>query len=135
VNPELVALEWMMRQTSRYSMAAEIYNKSKANDDTDGMLKSLLAMAKIDENDIEIKKALGLIKPVNFDQGSGYSSEDIDQAEKNVNRLVDEELLNALRTERTIEMPQPIHVLARLESQRQPDSVEQTPLAANDTQR
>lgn len=92
-SPETMMLEWMLRSNSRYSMAAESYNLAKNKNDYRAMMQAVAVMAQLDNNDIEMKRALGLISytpqvmPENENEGQGYTDEDLRKTEE---RLVDE---------------------------------------------
>lgn len=130
INPVNIMLEWSVRQQTRYKMAMDLYNRNKEANDRDGMAKAILTLSKIDENALELHKALGLIKPIQFEDGSeGISDDDVNDAERRLNSIVEERIKNKLGAGREAQQPESVLLLDELESGQPPDQLEPAPLA------
>jgi len=132
MNPMNLVLEWSVRQQTRYKMAIDLYNRNKEANDRDGMAKAILTLSKIDENALELHKALGLIKPIHFEDGSeGISDDDVNDAERRLNSIVEERIKSKLFAGREAQQPESVLLLDELESGQSSDQLEPAPLAKN----
>jgi len=154
VNPEGVILEWQIRNQNRYQQALRLFSEASAKErdglDKDGnpikipiqpdkemMLKALMILQKIDESDIEMKRAFGLVEPIQEETplvGFGTTSEgDLEQAERRFNSIVEQRIIHKLEAQRKAVEPVTIDVLSGSEPSGQPDSLGQTAVAVHPT--
>lgn len=137
-NPANVMLEWQIRNQSRYMASQNLLKLAIEEPDPDvkfqKMSKAIMLAAQLDQNVLELQKALGLIKPVSFnDEGEGISSEDIEIAQRRFNQLIEQRIQDKLVSERETQSAQSVTLFPRLESGRETDPVEPPPLATNNT--
>lgn len=135
-NPANMMLEWQIRNQSRYMMSSKIMKLADDEPDPDSkfrkMSQAIMIAAKLDENVLELQKALGLIKPIDIgDDGIGISSEDIINAQQRFNHLIEQKIENKLLSERTTQSADSVTVLSRLEPGGSSDQVGQPPLATD----
>jgi hypothetical protein len=137
LHPEMVFLEWNVRQQGRYALAAESYQMAKKEGDYNAMMRAVLVMAKLDENDIELKKSLGILKPQLDPEtgGTGYRSEDLSDAENKYKELLDERILKKLQLQRETQGPIPVALLDGPQPQRSTDRMGEAPLVEIDSGR
>lgn len=133
-SPESAALEWVLKQNSRYTLAADFLNRAKAANDLDNEAKGIMMLCKIDEDMMELHKALGLIKPVyTDDEGSGFSSDDIATAQERLDKIAEQHLINKLAAERETQSPESVTLLPGLEARGETNSVGEASLAENNS--
>jgi hypothetical protein len=132
-NPGNIMLEWSLRQRHRYSAAIDMMNRAKIKGDFDQELKAMLLLVKVDENFIEVQKALGFLKPVELkDDGEfGYHSGDLGEAEQRFNRAVEDRVLRKLEVQREAQQPVTIDVFPGSEAGGSTDRLDEAPLAEN----
>lgn len=135
VNPESVLLEWTIKQQTRYMQALEIYQMAKEKNRLSQMAKAVMMMHRMDLDDIELKRLLGLIRPVTDpgSLGSGISQEDIQFAEAKWRDNIEQRVRDKLEAERRAKAPQPIEFLDGNETQRPPDNVGQVTVDVHPT--
>ena len=73
LSPETVMLEWQIRNSHRYSQALDLYLKAEGINDLDMMARAIMMLQKIDSDDLELKKYLGLLRPPGDGQGAVIS--------------------------------------------------------------
>lgn len=135
-NPENIMLEWSVRQNARYAMAADMLNRAKAAKNFDAEAKSIMMMVKIDENFLELQKVLGLIKPIEDGNGGiGYSSKDVDNAERRFTQIIEQRIEDKLSTERESQSAQSIALLPGPEPRGEADTMEPSALAEDTANR
>lgn len=134
-RPEAIMLEWSVRHQSRYMFAADIMRRAKEDKDMDAECKALMMMIKIDENFLEVQKALGILRPVTDPNslGQGISSEDISLAEQRFAAAIEQRISNKLTIEREAQHAQSIDLLPGIESGGETDRLDEAPLADNST--
>ena len=135
VDPESVLLEWTIKQQTRYMQALEIYQMAKEKNRLSQMAKAVMMMHRMDLDDIELKRLLGLIRPVTDpgSMGSGISTEDIQLAEAKWRDNIEQRVRDKLEAERRAKAPQPIEFLDGNETQRPPDNVGQATVDVHPT--
>jgi hypothetical protein len=136
MNPMNIIIEWSVRQQTRYQMAVDLYNMSKEAGNIDATNRAILTMAKLDENALELQKALGLIKPIQFEDGSqGIGDSDIEDAQRRFEAIAEAAITNTLVTSRQTQNSESVKLFSELDSGRAPDQLESTPLAENSAHR
>lgn len=132
LSPETVMLEWQIRNSHRYSQALDLYLKSEAINDLDMMARAIMMLQKIDSDDLELKKYLGLLRPPGDGQGeeiSGITTDEVMDAERRFAEQVKERILRKLEIRAEAQPPIPIDVLTESETKRDADQLGQTTVA------
>lgn len=131
LSPEHIVLEWQIRNSTRYAQAMSLYVEAEKEKDFDMMSRAIMMLQKIDETDIEMKRAFGLIKPIQDEETGGYgvSQEDLDRARQQFDSAVEQRILHKLEVKRGAKPPVPLDVLIGLATERQPDVLGQTTVA------
>lgn len=133
---ENIVLEWQLKQSTRYQLAAEAYNLAKLSNDYDAMMRAVIIMNKLDEQDIDMKSKLGIIKPMVVDSdegGMGISNEDLLMTEEKFNGLLEKRIINKLSLQREAQLPVTIDVLSRSEDVRGTNNMGEITLVKNPT--
>jgi hypothetical protein len=127
LNPENIMLEWQIRNQGRYQQGLKLFRMAEEQGDMEMMAKAIMMLQKIDSDDIEVKKYLGLVKPVKEveSDGEGISHDDLELAEQRWSRIIEERIAHKLEVRREAEAPVPVDVLLGAEFERQPNSVGQ----------
>ena len=136
VNPGYIMLEWQIRQKTRYQMAAKAYSMAEKEGDYDAMFRGIMTLNKLDEFDLELKKTLGLIVPISEigeDEDISVSREEIELAQSQYERILDERILNTLEASREPDAPVPLDSIDATQPSGEPDQVGPTPLAKDPT--
>lgn len=130
MNPESIMLEWQVKQETRYQMGIDLYSRAQKDDDRDTMAKAILILSKVDEQAIDLQKALGLLKPMSDEEsgGAGYSSEDVELNNERLNKLLEERLLVKLEIKREVGSGNAVDVFPRPESRGETDQLGSTSL-------
>lgn len=137
VDPSSVLLEWSIKQQTRYMQAMEIYQLAKGKNRLSQMAKAVMMMHRMDLDDIELKRLLGLIKPVKDPKslGTGISDEDVRLAELRWRDSIEHRVRDKLEAERRAAPPQPIDVFPGPDTQRDTDPVGQITLDVHASKR
>lgn len=136
-SPASVMLEWQIRNQSRYQMSLKLVQLAEAEEDPDAkfdkLSRAIMIAAKIDENTLELQKAMGLIKPIDDDKSGGYgiSSEDIRIAEQRFNTYIEQKITDKLVTERTTQSAESVALLTRSEPGGETNTVEPSTLVTD----
>jgi hypothetical protein len=114
--------------------AVELFNLSRQARDLDQMARAIILLNKIDESDINLKKALGLLRPVQFDDDGtqGVSNDDVEVTRRRFERIVEERIVGKLIVREESPLPVPFDVLVGHESQPPSDQLEETPVVDDD---
>lgn len=134
VSPESMYLEWQIRQETRYKMGMDLYNLAKKDKDLDAIAKAIMVVSKIDENAIELQRALGMLKPMDQEREQDVtpiSNEELANAEARFNDLLEQKIARKLELQREAEPPEFIDVQPRIEPRGEADRLDQAPLAQN----
>lgn len=140
-SPAAVMLEWQIRNQSRYQMSMRLMKL--AEEDPDPHMKfrkiseAIMIATKVDQNTLELQKAMGLLKPIAEENSGGFgiSSEDIRIAEQRFNTLIEQKISSKLVIERTTQSAESVALLSRSEPGGETDRVESPTLVENGTDR
>lgn len=102
VNPSYLVLQWNLKSEARYKMSAEAYQMAKSRNDYDGMLRAIMIMSKLDEQDFQLKEALGLIIPASEldDDEVDVTPEEEEAMRAKYERELDERILKTIAASR-----------------------------------
>lgn len=133
-KPENIALEYALKNTAKYQMAAQAYKMAQEDKNYEGMMRALLLMDKIDNSDFEVKKYLGLLKPIKqVDHSEGITDEDVLKAQQEYEDRVEQQVLNQLKDSRAIIQPIDIALLSEPPTRSEIDNMGQSTLDAQFT--
>lgn len=128
-RPENMALEFILKNTSKYNLAAEAYNIAKKDGNYEAMMRAIMIMDKIDNSDFEVKKYLGLLRPIaGVDETGKVIEADLTRAQQEFEKVVEQNITNQLTTARTTFLPISLELLSKLESRTEANPVGQGPL-------
>lgn len=138
-SPASVMLEWQIRNQSRYQMSMQLVQLAHAEEDPDikfeKISKAIMIAAKLDEQTLELQRAMGLLKPIDENNSGGYgiSSEDIQIAEQRFNTLIEQKITSKLVVERTTQPAESVALLTRSEPGGETDRMESATLVTDST--
>lgn len=129
MSPETVMLEWQIRHNARYQMAMDLYVRSSKDNEYGDMGRAIALLCKMDADDMEMKRALGLVKPLKVgEEAEGISSEDIELVKQRYQSQLDERILRKMELRQRARPPVPLSALIESESGRQAHGVGETAL-------
>lgn len=130
-SPEKCAIEWGFRLQSQYQMAADLYKRAREKNDLKNEAAAILLMSKLTEQDFVLKKELGLIKPVVFEDGAvGYDDKEVQEidVENEMRKKLDERILAKMELQRELEQSKSVVVLNGPQPERDANPMEQIAL-------